>query len=423
MNTRVRTAAVLSSGVACLLASLASAQDWSQWRGSNRDAKASGFVAPAIWPQQLTEKWKIAVGDGVATPAVVGDKIYVFTRQEGNEVIRCLDAGTGKELWQDKYETPGVNPPAASFSGPRSSPAVAEGKVVTLGAQGILSCYDAATGKLLWRKEDFRGSIPRFATASSPIIVSGLCIAQLGGGSEGAILAYDLTTGEEKWKWTGDAPAYASPVLMTVDGTQVIVTPTEQNMVAVCVADGKSLWQVPFSQGRYNAATPLVDGQTIIYAAQGTTAEKFSLTDAGIKTEPLWNNSDATVLFNSPVLRDGLIFGLTGANAVFCVRAETGETAWAAPFGAAAAAPQPKPEPGKGRRGGGGGYGSIVDAGSVLFGLTPTGDLVVFEPNDKEYKQLASYKVAAAKAYAYPVIAGNRVFIKDEDSLTLWTLE
>ena len=161
MNTSVRTVTVLSIGVAGFLASLASAQDWPQWRGSNRDAKASGFVAPATWPQQLTEKWKVAVGDGVATPAVVGDKIYVFARQEGNEVIRCLDAGTGKEIWQDKYETAGASGPAASFSGPRSSPAVAEGKVVTLGVQGILSCYDAATGKLLWRKEDYRGNVPQ----------------------------------------------------------------------------------------------------------------------------------------------------------------------------------------------------------------------------------------------------------------------
>ncbi|MHB0956646.1 MAG: PQQ-binding-like beta-propeller repeat protein [Pirellulaceae bacterium] len=429
MNMKVRTVAVLCVAVACLLTSWARAQDWPQWRGSNRDAKASGFVAPATWPEQLNEQWKVTVGDGVSTPAIVDDKIYVFTRQEAAEVIRCLDAATGKEIWQDRYETAGASGPAASFSGPRSSPAVAEGKVVTLGVQGILSCYEAATGKLLWRKEDLRGSIPRFATSSSPIIVRGLCIAQLGGSNEGAIIAYDLTTGDEKWKWTGDSPAYGSPVLMTVDNTDVIVTPTEQHMVAVSVADGKSLWQAPFSQGRYNAATPIVDGQTIIYAAQGTTAEKFSLTGDGIEAEMLWNNSDATVMFNSPVLSNGLIFGLTATNQVFCVRAQTGETAWTAPL-TAAATPQPTPEPqrgpGKSRRGGrggGGGYGSIVDAGSVLFALTPTGTLVVFEPNDKEFKQLASYKVAAAKTYAYPVIAGNRVLIKDEDSLTLWTLE
>src|SRR5262245_25079975 len=79
------------------------AQDWPQWRGPNRDAKVKGFNAPKTWPKELTQKWKVTVGDGVATPALVGDKLYVFTREGGNEVLRCLDAATGKELWQDKY--------------------------------------------------------------------------------------------------------------------------------------------------------------------------------------------------------------------------------------------------------------------------------------------------------------------------------
>src|SRR5438309_8640460 len=79
-------------------------QDWPQWRGANRDAKVAGFDAPKAWPNSLTKKWKVPVGDGVATPALVGDKLYVFAFENGNEVLRCLDAGTGKELWQDKYE-------------------------------------------------------------------------------------------------------------------------------------------------------------------------------------------------------------------------------------------------------------------------------------------------------------------------------
>ncbi len=442
MSTQVRVrmvgwlgAALLALAVVVLPRSGA-AQDWPQWRGANRDAKASGFVAPATWPTQLTEKWKVEVGDGVATPAVVGDKVFVFARQEGHEILRCLNANTGEELWQDKYETDGASGPAASFSGPRSSPAVADGKVVTLGVQGILSCYEADSGKRLWRNEDYRGSLPRFATSSSPLIINGMCIVQVGGrDNSGAIVAYDLATGDVKWKWDSDAPGYASPVLLTIDGTQAIVTPTERNLVAVSVADGKLLWQTPFEQGRYNAATPLVDGQTLIYAAGGTTAEKVSLTADGLQTEKLWTNPEATVMFNTPVLRDGLIYGLTGTNNVFCVRAQTGETAWTAPL-SATATPQPKPEPkpeakqepgrgrgGRGGRGGGGGYGSIVDAGSVLFGLTPAGDLVVFEPNEKEYKQLATYKVAAGKTYAYPVIAGKRIFVKDETALTLLMAE
>src|SRR4030095_16462974 len=103
------------------------AQDWPQWRGPNRDAKASEFKAPKTWPKELSQKWKVTVGEGVATPALVGDKLYVFSRQDGNEIARCLNASDGKELWAERYESLGANRPADSFSGPRSSPAVAQG--------------------------------------------------------------------------------------------------------------------------------------------------------------------------------------------------------------------------------------------------------------------------------------------------------
>src|SRR5262245_34852684 len=125
--------------VVLISASLES-QDWPQWRGPNRDAKPADFKAPKAWPKELTQKWKVTVGDGVATPALVGDKVYVSSREEGNEVTRCLDVADGKELWQDKYESLGASGPASGFSGPRSSPAVTDGKVVTLGVRGVLSC-------------------------------------------------------------------------------------------------------------------------------------------------------------------------------------------------------------------------------------------------------------------------------------------
>src|SRR2546427_11026385 len=91
--------------VGCMLSSANClfAQDWPQWRGPNRDAKATGFNAPSTWPKELNKKWSEKVGNGVATPALVGDKLYVFTRLDDDEVIRCLDAATGKEVWQEKY--------------------------------------------------------------------------------------------------------------------------------------------------------------------------------------------------------------------------------------------------------------------------------------------------------------------------------
>src|SRR5262245_43696672 len=123
--------------LACTTA--AAAADWPQWRGPNRDAVAADFTPPAEWPKELKKQWAATVGEGVGSPALVGDRLYAFGYQNGNEVVRCLDAATGKEVWKDQYAASPARGPAAGFPAARSSPAVAEGKVVTLGVQGTLS--------------------------------------------------------------------------------------------------------------------------------------------------------------------------------------------------------------------------------------------------------------------------------------------
>lgn len=489
------TATWVLGALVYLVASQALAQDWPQWLGSGRDAKAS-FKAPDSWPRTLTQKWKVSVGDGVATPALVGDKLYVFARRDGKEIISCLNVADGKEIWKDQYESGGATGPASSFSGPRSSPAVGEGKVVTLGVRGMLSCLDAATGKVLWRKDDFNGALPRFCTSSSPILVDGMCIAQLGGNDNGALVAYDLAKGEQKWKWAGDSPAYASPALMTVDGTKLIIAETERRIVAIRLTDGKQVWETPFvmEQGArgYNASTPVVEGQILIFSgsSRGTRALKFEKDGDGVAVKELWKNPDQSVQFNTPVVKDGMLYGLSQTNELFCLDKQTGKAAWTSSVGPADgggpgmggggmggqgrrerggrdgggregergaatrpseggpnAASQPREGspggregmgPGAGREGRGrgpgggmggrggmsrGGYGSIVDAGSVLLALTPASQLIVFAPGDKQYTERAKIKVADSATYAFPVASGNRLFVKDQDSVTLWTVE
>jgi outer membrane protein assembly factor BamB len=409
-------AAVIAGCVILLGASGAGAQDWPQWRGTNRDGKVTGFTAPKAWPKELTKKWSVTVGDGVATPSLVGDKLYVFTRQGGDEVVRCVNVADGKDVWSEKYASPTFSGPDGGFVGPRSSPTVADGKVVTLGAMGILTCFDAASGKKLWQKDDFKGMVPQFHVSSSPIVVDGLCIAQLGGGrnNPGAIVAYDLASGEQKWKATGDSPAYASPVLLTVGGDKVLVAETQQSIVAITLAGGKELWKTAYTVQRmgYNASTPMVDGETVIYggSARGTKAVKMEKKGDEITAKELWSNSDNSVQFNTPVLKSGLLYGISGADKLFCINVETAKTAWGAALDSSS---NPRER----------GYGSVVDAGTVLFALNPSGQLVVFEPSDKEFKQIAKYKVASGGTFAYPVISGKRVFIKDKDSLSLYTIE
>ncbi len=312
------------------------AQDWSQWRGDNRDGKAVEFSAPATWPKELAKQWEVSIGDGVATPALVGDRLYAFSRQDGNEIARCLNAADGVEIWKDSYESGGTSGGASGFQGPRSSPTVFDGKVVTLGVRGVLSCLDAETGKVRWRKDDFPGEWPRFYTSSSPIVVDGLCIAQLGGDDgQGAIVAYDLESGEEKWRAEDLSPSYASPMLWDVNGTKVIIAATENDLVGVSATDGKLMWKIQFTQGRYNAATPIVEGGTLILAGPGSGMSAIALMLNGdkLKEELLWTNTDNSVQFSSPVLKEGLIFGLSNNNTLFCIKADSSETAWSAPLG------------------------------------------------------------------------------------------
>src|ERR1035437_9871775 len=123
MNTRNRSIVAAASCLILLSTGSIMAQDWPQWRGPQRDGKVSGFVVPAKWPTALTQKWKATVGAGDATPALVGDKLYVFARHGAEEITLCLNATDGKELWQNKYEAQAVTGAAARHPGPRSSPA------------------------------------------------------------------------------------------------------------------------------------------------------------------------------------------------------------------------------------------------------------------------------------------------------------
>jgi outer membrane protein assembly factor BamB len=408
MNNARLTVSLFSGLLLLSLGPSAPAQDWPQWRGPNRDDKVPGFTPPKTWPQEFHQKWKVSVGQADATPALAGGKLYVFARQDDNEVIQCLDAATGKAIWSNKYEAMAAEGPAAKHPGPRSSPTVAEGKVITLGVRGTLSCLEAADGKLVWRKNDIKGW-PKFYTSMSPLVLNGLCVAQLGSSANGALVAYDLSTGAEKWKWSGDGPAYASPVVMSLGDTKLIVAQTDKRMVAVNAADGKLAWETPFAPSDMrgnNADTPIIDGQTILYtgSGRGTVAVQLEKQGDTFTAKQLWANTELSPRFCTPVLKDGLLYGLSDKAGFYCINAKTGQTAWSEPTSR-------------------GGFGSILDAGSALIALTPKSHLIVFQPSDKAYTEVASIKVADSDTYAQPVLAGDRLYIEDQDSVILWTLD
>jgi len=383
-------------------------QNWPQFRGIGRDSKATGFQVPKAWPSGLKQVWKANVGFGDASPILTGNRIFLATRQDANEAILCLDAATGKEIWKSTYPAPAVTGPASSHPGPRGTPAFADGKVVTFGVSGILSCLDASTGKVLWRKENPGNAVPQFFTGMSPLLIDGLCIAHLGTKDKGEIVAFDLATGAEKWKWEGDGPSYASPSAMVVEGRKHVVVQTEKNLMALNLSDGKLLWQVatPVQQRFYNSTSPYINGQTIYYTGQGTGTKAIQVSMEGEKftTKELWSNAEIGAKWNTPVLNEGFLYGFTDQRRIYCINATTGTTAW---YDNTVNSD----------------FATIVDCGSVLIGLPSTGNLLVFSPDPKEYREIAKYKVSETPVYAFPLVAGKNIYVKDAESLILYSLE
>jgi len=394
----------------CFIAipALLCSQDWPQFRGSSLDCRVTGFNAPAKWPSELKQIWKINVGFGDASPVLSGKKMFLATRQGENEVVLCLDVATGNEIWKSQYATPAVTGPSGSHPGPRSTPAVSGGKVVTLGATGILNCLDVTTGKVLWKKENPGVVVPQFFTGMSPLITDGMCIVNLGTKDKGEVLALDLASGNEKWKWQGEGPAYASPSIMAIDGQKHLIVQTEKNLMSLNMADGSLLWQIPApaQQRFYNCTSPCINGRIIYYTGQGTGTKALEVNREGNKfvTRELWSNTEIGAKWNTPVLRDGFLYGFTDQRRLYCINATTGVTAW---YDNTVTSD----------------FATLLDCGSVLIGLPSTANLIVFSPDPKNFRQVAGYKVSDTPIYAFPLISGSDIYVKDAESLILYRLE
>jgi outer membrane protein assembly factor BamB len=407
---RLSTAVALLFGVSLSLGAQRPATDWPQWRGPNRDGVAP-FSAPQTWPEKLTQKWKIEVGTGYATPLVVGNRVYMFSRQGENELMTAFDADTGKEVWKNPGYTATFTMMSATVQhgpGPKSTPVFSNGRLYSIGMTGIVTAWDANTGKQVWQKP---GStvVPQFTShAFSPVVEGGLVIFHQGGHDAGSLVAFDVNTGAEKWSWKGDGPGYGSPVVATLGGTRQIITITQKTLVSVDAATGAVLWQRPWvSPNVTNSITPVVYGQMVIVSGNGDPTTAFTVSKKGNDwvVESAWQNADIPMRMSNPVLVGDTLYGMSTRNAgqYFAVDAKTGKTLWLS----------------EGRQGG---NVALATAAPLLLGLEDDGELVVARASQTAFEPVKRYKVADTATWTQAAYSGSRIYVKDVSSLALWTL-
>jgi outer membrane protein assembly factor BamB len=323
--------------------------------------------------------------------------------------MSALDAASGKTIWETAYPVSfTMNKGAARHGqGPKSTPAYADGKLFAIGMTGVISAYEAKAGKELWRKP---GSelMPIFTThAFSPVVDRGLVIFHPGGHDKGAITAFDVNTGATKWSWEGDGPGYGSPIVVDLGGTRQLIALTQAKLVGLDVGSGALLWERPFVSGNFtNSATPILAGQTVIVSNGGpVTAVTVSRRDGKWTTEDAWTNADQPYRLSNPVLIGDTLFGFSTRNSgqYFAVDVKTGKSLWTS---------EPRQA----------GQAAVVKAGQIVFSLEDDGELIVGRVGTTAFEPLRRYQVADSETWTQPTVSGNRLFVKDVSTLTLWTI-
>ena len=340
MNRCVLTFAVL----AISLVSFCSADDWLQWRGTNRDGKwtESGIISE-FSKEDLKPIWKRSIGTGYSSPTVVGNSVLLmdYDEKKQEESVRCYDAKTGETKWEHTYDAPYT---ISYTAGPRSSVTIDQGLAYALGAMGRLHCIDVASGEIKWDKnlndlykisEDKR--MPIWGIASSPLVYKDVLIVQIGA-KDASVIGLNLNTGEEVWKALSDPGQYSSPVLVKQNDKEVVVCWTGASVAGLNPQNGEVYWRHKFLPKRMpiGVATPVIKDNKIFMTSFYDGSMMLEMSEDKMAVKQLWHlvgeNERSTEAIHSiistPIWIEDHIYGVDSYGELRCISAADGSRVW-----------------------------------------------------------------------------------------------
>lgn len=365
------------------------AGDWPRWRGLQGTgiSTETGWNAGAI-SGTVPELWRIQVGDGWSAVSVSDGRLYTMGNEKNQDIVVCLDAKTGKDVWRYQYDCA-----AGNYPGPRSTPVVDDGLVYTVSREGDLFCLDALTGKVKWKHQvcdEFGASPPTWGIAGSILVENDLIIVNAGVTG----MAFDKKSGKMLWG-RGGTGGYSTPVAFSYQGRRLAALFGEVKLHVVDMATGATVWSHDWvTSWNVNAADPVIVGDGLfVSSGYGRGAALLQMSGKTLKT--VWENRDMSNQFSSSIYIDGYLYGIdgnVGSGDLKCIDFKTGQVKWSQSVG----------------------FGSLISAAGTLIVLNEKGDLRMVKALPGAYQEIASAKrLLKPQCWTAPVLSNGLLYLRN----------
>ena len=388
--------------------------DWPCWRGADGDAKSTVTGIIKDWSNGLKQVWEVnylCQGRASATwssPVIQGDRLIVCGRDEGNDLVFCLNTIDGSLLWQTHYPAKATN---NHGTGMRATPCIDENRIYTFGRSGDLVCWNLNDGSKLWQKNvrDEGGKEPKWGHSSSPLISGEHVLVQ--GGGTARLIAYNKLNGEVIFKRGQGKAGYAPIVPITLSDKPAYLVFHGKGLAAVMVDTGKeiwnTIWETPYG---VNATTPLISSdQVFITSGYKTGAQLLKVSDTDSKI--LWTTKTMAAHHSDGYILDGFLYGYSGQSlqnkgAFKCLELASGKEKWSTNEM---------------------GWGTCMYVDGHLICLDIKGNLFLMKPDPERFIKVTELPKALGNvkgpAWTLPVIANNKLYLRFKQRLVCYSLK
>jgi formylglycine-generating enzyme required for sulfatase activity len=406
-----KSASLITNSESTAKAEPSTGEDWPHWRGPRSDGTWRGPKLPSVWPGDgLKRVWRQEISGGYGGIAVSGGRVYVMDRrQEPDDVERilCFDAVSGTPSWSHAWPVSYKN--VNYDNGPRATPTAFRGRVYALGAVGHLFCLDAAEGQIIWSHDlvgEFGAKIPIWGLSASPVVFEDMLIVHPGAEPDGCYMAFDLESGQERWRTLPDAAGYATPMLIQHEGLRQLVGWTPSNVRGLDPHTGKLLWTIPFEVNYGTSiAMPIFQEGLVLVSSyyEGSKAIRLgSGSDAA--TEAWHDRRNLRGLMAQPLYRDGHAYLLDKRHGLTCFKLATGEKLWDDDNRLTPKGRNPQ--------------ATLVWVGDAdrAVALNSDGDLILVRLNPEGYKEDSRTNIIG-RTWAHPAFAGNCAYARSDTEI------